>query len=128
MTKRRILLVDDEPAFTRVMRNYLEGTGRFEVHMVNDPTEVVWAARTFQPDLVLLDVIMPDMDGGEVASQLKSDPACSSIKHVVFLTAILSKDDVHRHGDRIGGQPFLVKPIDAPTLVSYVDDLFAKAA
>lgn len=128
MTKRRILLVDDEPAFTRVMRNYLEGTGRFEVCMVNEPTEVLAAARTFQPEVVLLDVIMPDMDGGEVASHLKADPACSSIKHIVFLTAILSKDDVHRHGDHIGGRSFLVKPVDAPTLVAYVDDLFAKAA
>src|SRR6266850_3746679 len=112
MTKRKILLVDDEPVFTRVMRAYLEDTGKFEVCMENDPTRVLSAARRFKPDLILLDVIMPDMDGGEVAYQLKADPGMSKVP-IIFLTAVVSKEDVSRHGSVIGGNPFLAKPVDA---------------
>jgi CheY-like chemotaxis protein len=128
MNKRRILLVDDEPAFTRVIRNYLETTNRFEVRMVNRPEDALAAAREFQPELVLLDVIMPDMDGGELAGTLQNDPHCRSIKHIVFLTAIVSKDDVTRPGALIGGRPFLVKPVDMNTLIEFVDMLLTKAA
>jgi CheY-like chemotaxis protein len=120
MSKPRILLVDDEPAFTRVMRTYLEDTGRFEVRMENDPTRVLPAAREFRPHLVLLDVIMPDMDGGEVAAKLKADPGLKDVK-VVFLTAIVSKEDVSKHGQVIGGRPFLAKPVDAEALIARVE-------
>ena|SRR5437870_12035401 len=127
MSKPRILLVDDEPAFTRVMRSYLEDTGRFEVRMENDPTRVVAAAREFRPDLILLDVIMPDMDGGEVAAKLKSDPTQKDVR-IVFLTAIVSKEDVSRHGTVIGGRPFLAKPVDAKALIERVEQELKSAA
>jgi len=127
MNKPRILLVDDEPAFTRVMRSYLEDTGRFEVRMENDPTKVITAAREFRPDLVLLDVIMPDMDGGEVAAQLKSDPIQKNVK-IVFLTAIVSKEDVSKNGAVIGGRPFLAKPVDAKALIERVEQELRSAA
>ena len=127
MSKPRILLVDDEPAFTRVMRSYLEDTGKFEVRMENDPTRVVAAAREFRPHLVLLDVIMPDMDGGEVAAQLKSDPTQKDVR-IVFLTAIVSKEDVSKNGTVIGGRPFLAKPVDANELVACVERELKAAA
>jgi two-component system OmpR family response regulator len=126
MKTYKILLVDDEPAFTRVMRNYLEDTARFEVRMENDPRKALAAAREFRPDLILLDVIMPDMDGGDVAFQLKADHALRDVP-LIFLTAIVSKDFVSRHGDMIGGHPFLAKPVDATELIRAVD-LALKAA
>lgn len=128
MNKHRVLLVDDEPAFTRVIRNYLDTTGRFIVRMENDPKRVIETAREFQPEIVLLDVIMPEVDGGEIAGALQQDPQCRSIKHVVFLTAIVSKEDVRRPGELIGGRPFLVKPVDLDTLITFMDGLLARAA
>jgi len=127
MSIAKILLVDDEPAFTRTMRNYLQETGRYYVRMENDPTRVVAVAREFKPDLIVLDVIMPDMDGGEVAAQIKAD---ERLKHtpILFLTAIVSKDDVSRNGDVIGGRPFLAKPVDAEELTDCVDKLLREAA
>jgi len=120
-------LVDDEPAFTRVMRNYLEDTGRFEVRMENDPRKAVAAARDFRPDLILLDVIMPDMDGGDVAFQLKADHALRNVP-LIFLTAIVSKEFVSGHGEMIGGHPFLAKPVDAAELIEAVDRVLKFAA
>ena len=127
MSKHKILMVDDEPAFTRVMRSYLETTGRFEVRLENDPRKALAAAREFRPDLVLLDVIMPDMDGGDVASQIKADPSLRGIRFL-FLTAIVSKEFVARHGEIIGGHPFLAKPVDARELVEAVERELKAAA
>lgn len=119
MTIHKILLVDDEPAFTRVMRNYLQDTGQYSVRMENDPTKVLQVAREFRPDLILLDVIMPDMDGGDIAAQLRNDPDLNDVP-IVFLTAIVSKDDVSRNSV-IGGNAFLAKPVDARELVDCVE-------
>jgi CheY-like chemotaxis protein len=127
MNKRRILLVDDEPAFTRVMRDYLEQTGRYEVRMENNPESVVAVARAFHPDLVLMDVIMPDADGGEIASRLKADPTLSGLR-IVFLTAVVSKEDVTKHGEVIGGRSFLAKPVDAKELVACIERELGEAA
>jgi len=127
MKKHRILLVDDEPAFTRVMRSYLVDTGRFEVRMENDARKALAAAREFKPDLVLLDVIMPEMDGGDVASQLQADPTLRGTRFV-FLTAVVSKEDVARHGEIIGGHSFLAKPVDAEELIEAVERELRSAA
>jgi len=127
MTKHRILLVDDEPAFTRVIKRYLDSVGRYEVRIENDSTKAVAAVREFRPSLILLDVIMPEMDGGEIAAQLKTD---ARFKHVpiVFLTAIVSKEQVQRQGDVIGGHPFLAKPVDAEQVIRFIDEKLRSAA
>ena len=71
--KSRILVVDDEKVTTRLLRMTLEQTGKYEVRAENDSRVVVQAALEFHPDLVVLDVIMPDMDGGDVAAALRED-------------------------------------------------------
>ena len=65
--KKRILLVDDEPAFTRLMKLNLECNSAYEVKVENDGGKALAAARAYRPDLIFLDVIMPDVDGGQVA-------------------------------------------------------------
>ena len=68
--KKKILLVDDEAPITRMIRRNLEATGRFDVLDINDPTIALAQARKFKPDLVFLDVMMPDKDGGQLAAEL----------------------------------------------------------
>ena len=78
------------------------------------------AAKEFRPDLILLDVIMPDIDGGQVAAQIKAD---SQIKDtpIVFLTAIVSKKETVSLGSNIGGQAFITKPLSPNEIVTSIE-------
>jgi CheY-like chemotaxis protein len=127
MNKKRILLVDDEATFTRLIQRHLEGTGKFEVRCENRSVQVAATAREFRPDLVVLDVIMPDKDGGEVAAELRAEEGFSQLP-VIFLTAIVSKEHVKRQGEVIGGQTFLAKPVSVPDLVRHIEAKLQDAA
>jgi CheY-like chemotaxis protein len=122
--KKRILLVDDEPSFTRLMKLNLECNGAYEVKVENDGARALAAARSFRPDLILLDVIMPDVDGGQVASELRSDPTLEQVP-IVFLTAIVSKNEVVEQGDLIAGQTFLAKPVTVADVIRTIERLAA---
>ena len=121
MTKR-ILVVDDEPALTRMIKMSLEQTGRFEVRTENKGSAAVPAVREFQPDLVVLDVMMPDMSGDEVAAQLKEDPQLEDTRFI-FLTAIVTREETDASGAQIGGNTFLAKPIKADELIAAIDKI-----
>jgi CheY-like chemotaxis protein len=124
--KKRILLVDDEAGITRMMRRNLEATGRFEVTDINNPALALETARQFKPDLVLLDVMMPGMDGGTVAAALADDPQLGRVP-VIFLTAIVSKKEVEPTGSMIGNHTFLAKPVKLEDLLACIDEQLGKA-
>jgi CheY-like chemotaxis protein len=107
MKKHRILIVDDESGFTRLLKLTLERTGRYIVQEENDGTKAWLLAREFKPDIIFLDIVMPKIDGGDVAQQLRSDPMLENVP-IVFLTAIVSAKE---GGQEIGGFPFLAKPV-----------------
>jgi putative two-component system response regulator len=87
-----ILIVDNNHDFTRAARLALEKTGRYFVFEENDATRAHQTAQNLKPDLILLDVAMPETDGGEVAAQIQSDPALHRTP-IVFLTALVTKQD-----------------------------------
>jgi len=118
--KQRILVVDDEPELTWMIKLTLEQTGRYEVRTENLGIKAIEAAREFKPDLILLDVLMPGMLGSEIAEQLGKDPELRAIKFV-FLTAVVSKEDVQRASGQIGGHEFIAKPIGAEELCRFVE-------
>ena len=120
-TRKRILVVDDEPDMTLMVRLNLRKTGRFEVAEENDATRALATARAFQPDVILLDVLMPDMDGGDVLAQLRDDPKLKGVP-VIFLTATVLKEEVKSKGGTIAGQPFIPKPFEIKTLLAAIDD------
>jgi CheY-like chemotaxis protein len=120
MNKKKILIVDDEEKFTKYVKLNLESTGKYEVQVENKGSHGLEAAKTFKPDLILLDVMMPDMDGSEVASQLKEDESCKNIP-VVFLTAIITEQEIDEKGSDIGGHPFIAKPINLKNLISSIE-------
>ena len=120
MTKKRLLLIDDEASFTRILKLNLEETGRFEVRVENDGRLAVAAAKSFLPDLILLDVVMPDVDGGEVAAELRKDRELARIP-IVYLTAIVSPREVEERSGVIGGRLFLAKPVSKQTLLEMID-------
>src|SRR6201996_5745309 len=106
MNKKRLLIVDDESGFTRLLKLTLEKTGNFTVREENDGTRAWLVAREFRPDIVFLDIVMPKIDGGDVAQQIRSDPLLANVP-IVFLTAIVSPKETR---NEIGGFPFLGKP------------------
>jgi CheY-like chemotaxis protein len=119
MDKKRILIVDDESGFTRLMKLTLERTGNYTVREENDGTKALEVARHFRPDLILLDIVMPKIDGGDVARQLQADPTLKKTK-IVFLTAIVSNKEA-TPGSLIGGFPFMAKPVSLDALVKFIE-------
>jgi CheY-like chemotaxis protein len=119
--KKRILVVDDEPAITRMVKLNLEQTGRYEVRTENLGRMAIAAAREFRPDLILLDVMMPGMLGSDIAAQLQADPELRAIKFI-FLTAMVTKEEALRSSGQIGGQTFVAKPISADDLCRVVEE------
>lgn len=117
--KKRILVVDDEVSAARLLKLNLEQTDQFVVRTENDPGKALAAAIEAQPDLVLLDVLMPGMDGGELASRFQAHPTLKSVP-IVFLTAAATKTEVRKRGGRIGGLPFLAKPVDLNEVLACV--------
>lgn len=121
MNKPRILIVDDEATFAKMLRFNLEVTGDYEVDCEHDSANVVPHALQFRPDLVLLDIVMPGLDGGSVKHQIESHPKLRNIP-IVFVTALVSREDA---GDGLfiesGGNCMLPKPIELPHLLQAIE-------
>ena len=120
MKKKRILLVDDEPKFTRMFRINLEKSVSYEVKEVNDSKQAVAVAEQFKPDLAVLDVMMPGMDGGDIDARFKRHPFLKDMP-VLFLTAAVAQGEAGRQGYRSGGLLFLAKPITLAALVESIE-------
>jgi CheY-like chemotaxis protein len=118
MKKKRIFVVDDEPGFTRLLKLTLEHTGHYTVQEQNDGTKAWLAARDFKPDIIFLDIVMPKIDGGDVAQQIRSDPMLAHIP-VIFLTAIVSQTESK---NEIGGFPFIAKPVSLDAINRCIKD------
>jgi DNA-binding response OmpR family regulator len=117
---KRVLIVDDEASFTRMVKLNLEKTGQFEVREENKATYALAAAREFKPDIILLDVIMPNMDGGDIFGQLQADRHLKGIP-VVFLTATVSQREAGVKGFNSGGALFLAKPVTLENLIACIN-------
>ena len=114
--KIKILIVDDEIRLLRLLKLTLTRTGNFEVRTENRGSNALNTARAFKPDLILLDMIMPDMGGEKVAQQIREDKELSHTR-VVFLTALLSKGETGNTGRKIGGYWCLAKPVRENDLI-----------
>ncbi len=125
-TRRRILVVDDEASFARMVKMNLEKSGGFHVRVENAAVAALPAAREFKPDLILLDVIMPNMDGGDVARQIKRDRNLKNTP-IIFLTASVSKREAGEGGLNSGGELFLAKPVSVEALIACINEHLPKA-
>jgi two-component system, OmpR family, response regulator len=121
MNTKRILVVDEEPAITRNLKLNLESSGGYDVFAENHAANVLTAARIFRPDLILMDVMMPDMDGGDVAARLRANPLLRDTP-IIFLTAILSNAETDGHELISGGETFLAKPVDIGELKKTLEE------
>ena len=123
---RKILLVDDEAGFTDLLKMNLERSGRYEVAIENDSTKAVAAARQFQPDVIVLDVVMPGMDGGDVQAALQDDPLLAGIP-VVMLTALVDSTELSEGAvAQAGSQMVMPKPVNLSLLFRVLDEILGE--
>jgi CheY-like chemotaxis protein len=118
--KKRILVMDDEPTITWLLKLNLEQTGDYEVATENISKAALVAAEEFQPDLLLLDVVMPGLDGGNLASQFQTGPKLKGTP-IVLLTAAVALEEVRARHGVVGGQPFLAKPVSLHELLACLE-------
>jgi CheY-like chemotaxis protein len=118
MSARRILIVDDEDDIREVAQVSLELVGQYQVLTASSGRDGVETARADQPDAILLDVMMPDMDGPATLAELKADPATRDIP-VLFLTAKTQRTERTRLA-QLGAAGILTKPFDPLKLATEV--------
>lgn len=121
MSKKRILIVDDEPQISRLAKAILDSTELYETIEEHRSSRAIATMRDFQPHLVFLDVDMPGLDGGEIASRINADPSLRNTP-VVFLTALVSDTDVAQAKQR-GGFRYLAKPASVSALLGCVEEM-----
>ncbi len=114
MKAQRILVVDDEPDVTELIKYKLEQEG-YECEVLNDPLVFVGRMREFQPDLIILDIMMPGLDGLQLCRIIRSDPAMKDIP-IIFLTARGEAEDRVK-GLEIGADDYIPKPFNIRELV-----------
>lgn len=119
--KRKILLVDDEPVILEVVSIALGGGSRYELLLADDGNDALRIAKESQPDMVIMDVSMPLMDGLEACRKLKADPATSGIV-VILLTAMAQRLDIER-GTAAGADDYIVKPFSPSALLARIEEL-----
>ena len=115
---KRILLVEDDPDIQTVTSLALGSFGGFEVHICGSAQEAVAAAGQFRPDLILLDVMMPGMDGVDTLVALRGIPATAAVP-VVFLTARVQPHEVERYRE-LGSLAVIPKPFEPTALAATI--------
>ena len=118
--KPRILIVDNNSQFARSARLLLDQCGKYVTCTVIDPRRALETGRSFKPDLVLVDLIMPQEDGIEVAAQLESDWMLHRVP-IVFVTTLITPEEA-RDGRRIHGHRIVAKPTRRSDLLRIVEE------
>lgn len=116
----RILIVDDEPDFCYFVKKNLELRKGYEVFICTEGTQALATIKKLKPDIVLLDIIQPEITGGEIAEQMRAFPSTSHIPFI-FLTAVVHECETKTNDGRIGGHLFLAKPVQVSKLVEVIE-------
>jgi CheY-like chemotaxis protein len=118
---KKILVVDDEPEVLVVLEKRLRAAG-YEVIKAEDGLKALRLAGQVKPDVIVLDVDMPHMDGGEVAAKLKEMPAMKHVP-VLFLTCLIPTSEGGEDRQIIGENVFMSKPYDPEELLRQIESL-----
>jgi len=124
-TSKKILVVDDEPDVTDLLGYQLSQAG-YTVEIINDPLLIIGTAHSFMPSLVILDIMMPNLDGLQICRMLRADPKLKAIP-IIFLTAKGEADDRIK-GLETGADDYVCKPFDSRELLLRVRALFKRSA
>jgi len=126
MRKATILVADDEAGFLTIMTDFLEGRGYFVLKASNG-SEAYRIARSRRPDLIILDISMPLMDGGEAAQKLLETADTRDIP-IIFLSGLLSKENETNVNHMIGGRVMYAKPCNFEDILKRIELLLGVSA
>lgn len=126
MKKRRVLVVDDDANLSRLAGVILESSGKYEVLIVNQSARALAAAIQFKAEVMLLDVDMPGLSGGDLAREAAMDSRLRDIP-ILFLTGLVRREETLDGPLERGGQQFLAKPVDPAQLLVSVGALLPPA-
>ena len=114
----KILIIDDEPANVALLEDMLAEAGYTRVQSITDSRAALDTCSAFAPDLILLDLMMPDVSGGRMFDEMQRHPATAGIPIVV----VTGKPDAHQiFDDQIGPDNVIMKPFEAETLLSRIE-------
>jgi len=116
--KRKMLIVDDDPDLVELIRDVLERDGRFEVRSVNNGFDAGMMVKEYHPDLIVLDIMLPDINGKEVCQRVRSDSAMNDVK-IICISGMVEDEKIAELRDS-GANDFIRKPFDAEKLVERV--------
>lgn len=124
VAKTKILVIDDDAGICELVKLTLEKTRKYDVVVSTSGSEGLKLAELHQPNLVLLDIMMPEMSGAEVAEKLvKNEKTCDI--PIAFITGLLTKEDVEKRQGFIHGFLFISKPVTSKELVEQVESVLA---
>jgi len=119
MNKKNVLIIDDEEDFCKLVKKNIEQTGEFVVYTATNGEDGIKLARGIKPDLILLDIIMPEMDGTDVAAQIKDDKEIKNTP-IVFLTAIVREEEASSQANSTMGYSLLAKTVTVGELIACI--------
>lgn len=124
--KKKILIIDDEVSFSQVLGLNLEATDLYEIREENDASKALETVDAYRPHLILLDVVMAEKSGAEIAIELSHDVKLKDIP-IVFLTATMTTSVPEKDKERFGGHPAVPKPCELKYLLSIIEETLATA-
>jgi excisionase family DNA binding protein len=116
--KRKALVVDDDRELVELMRDVLEADGRFEVRAVNNGFDAGMMVRDYRPDVIVLDVMLPDINGKEVCQRVRSDSTLDDVK-IICISGMVEQDRIAEL-KLSGANDFLQKPFEIETLIARI--------
>lgn len=119
MEKKRILVVDDEANIANLIKIRLESAGEYEIKTLSDARDIINDIYSFKPDVILLDLLMPDIGGLETCRRLNDDPIASTIP--IIVVSALSSDIDKLKAYKLGVIDYVVKPFDSKILLAAIE-------
>ncbi len=119
--KRKALVVDDDPELVDLISDVLQSDGRFEVRAANNGFDAGMLTKEYHPDIMVLDVMLPDINGEEVCQRVRNDPTMDDVK-IICISGMVEQDKI-ADLKTAGANDFLQKPFEVETLLARVCDL-----
>ena len=124
--KRKVLVVDDDPDLVDLIVSVLEGDGRFETRIANNGFEAGMMVKEYKPDLIVLDVMLPDINGKEVCVRVRNDDSLENVK-IICISGMVERDKINELKEA-GADDFLQKPFETDMLIDRMCRLLAVEA